>query len=45
MVLSERTSKSPIGTLGDIRRERGPPGSKTVPSSKVDKRIGAGPGA
>jgi len=31
IVPSERTSKSSIGTLSDIGRERGPPGSKTGP--------------
>jgi hypothetical protein len=29
MVPSERTSKSPIRIIGDIGRERRPPGSKT----------------
>jgi hypothetical protein len=31
MVPSERTSKSPFGTLGDVGRERGSLGSKTGP--------------
>jgi len=43
MVPSERTSKSPIGTLGDIRRERGLQSPRRVPSSKVDKQMGALP--
>ena len=45
MVPSERTSKSPIGTLGDIVREWNPQDLRQVPSSEVDKQMGAGPGA
>jgi hypothetical protein len=41
MVPSERTSKSPIGTLGDIRRERETQDLIRVPSSEVDKQMGA----
>jgi hypothetical protein len=41
MVPSGCTSKRPIGTLDNIGRERGPPGSKTGSSSKADKQMGA----
>jgi len=38
MVPSERTSKSPIGTLGNIGRERGLPGSRIGPIVKLTNR-------